>query len=229
MIKLYQLCGEKKDAGFSPFAWRAKLCLMHKGLEFEEVMVQFADKSAISHADPATIPVLDDGDNTVSDSLNIAKYLEKTYPEKSLFGGPIGEAQAVIMNRWVDMTLIKGMFPMLVLDIHNCLDEASKPVFRKSREARLGRTLEEVAATRDSRIEKFRVSLAPLRAGLEDAPFLSGEAPAWLDYCGFGSFMWARTVSAFDPLDRGDALYAWRERMFDLFGGAVRRAARAYA
>ncbi|MBL4789107.1 MAG: glutathione S-transferase N-terminal domain-containing protein [Kordiimonadaceae bacterium] len=228
MIKLYQLCGENQDAGFGPFAWRAKLCLMHKGLDFEEIMVQFADKSAISHADPATIPVLDDGDMTVSDSLAIAKYLEKTYPAKSLFGGSIGEAQAVIMNRWVDMTLIMGMFPMFVLDIHSCLDAASMPVFRESREKRLGAKLEDVAATRDSRIETFRASLAPLRAGLEDVHFLSGDKPAWLDYCVFGTFMWARTVSAYDPLDEGDVLYAWRERMLDLFGGTARKAARAY-
>jgi glutathione S-transferase len=44
----------------------------------------------------------------------------------------------------------------------------------------------------------------------------------------FGGFQWARCVSAFPLLTQDDAVYAWRERMLDSYGG-IARAAPAYA
>ena len=54
--------------------------------------------------------------------------------------------------------------------------------------------------------------------------FLSGEAPAYPDYILFGSLMWPRTISTLELLDKDDAVYAWRERMLDLFDGMGRKA-----
>jgi len=229
MLKLYQLCGENRDAGFSPYAWRVKLCLMHKGLAFEEEAIRFLEKEKIAHVQPQTIPVLDDKQTSIVDSLAIADYLETAYPEPSLFGGHVAQVQAPILNRWLDMTLIMGMFPMLALDIFNCLDAPAQAYFRETREARLGMTLEKAATVRSDRLAGWQKSLAPLREGLKRAPFLSGATPAWLDYAVFGSFMWARTVSDFNLLADDDPLYAWREAMLDLFKGVPRAAPFAYS
>jgi len=228
MLKLYQICGKNRDAGFSPYAWRVKLCLLHKGLDFEEEPIRFLEKEKIAHVQPQTIPVLDDGNKSIVDSFAIADYLETVYPEPSLFGGATARAQAPILNHWVNATMVMGMFPLLALDIFNCLDVPDQIYFRKTREIRLGMSLEEAMATRGNKLAGFQKSLAPLRAGLKEAPFLSGAAPAWLDYAVFGSFMWARTVSDFKFLAEDDPLYAWRERMLDLFGSAARAAPVAY-
>ena len=34
-IKLYDLAGAEDDRRFSPYCWRTKMALKHKGLEFE--------------------------------------------------------------------------------------------------------------------------------------------------------------------------------------------------
>jgi Glutathione S-transferase, N-terminal domain len=34
-IKLYDLAAAEDDRRFSPYCWRAKMALKHKGLEFE--------------------------------------------------------------------------------------------------------------------------------------------------------------------------------------------------
>ena len=227
-MKLYQLCGEDREAVFSPYAWRAKLCLWHKGLVFEDMPIQFLEKAKISHVSPQTIPVLDDGSESVVDSFAIARYLEEKYPEPTLFGGPVAAAQAPVLNQWIDQTLVIGIVQLVLTDIHKCLDAENKVYFRETRERRFGRTLEEVMEDREGKLFKFRKSLEPLRQILEKSPFLSGDRPLWFDYAVFGTFMWPHIISNFQLLAEDDLVYAWRERMFDLFDGAPRHAKRAF-
>jgi glutathione S-transferase len=59
---------------------------------------------------------------------------------------------------------------------------------------------------------------------LKDQKYLSGEAPAYPDYILLGSFLWPRTLSPLELLEKDDAVYAWRERMLDLFDGFARNA-----
>lgn len=226
-MKVYQLCGKDPEAGFSPYGWRAKLCLMHKGLSFEEAAVRFLEKDKISHVSPQTIPVLDDGKNSVVDSFAIARYLEATYPEPSLFGGAVAFAQAPLLNRWIDQTMVMGIAPLVLTDIYACLDAADQTYFRDSREKRFGCSLEDVMIGRDENRDRFRKSLAPLRLVLENSPYLSGAAPHWLDYAVFGTLMWPHVVSDYQLLATDDPLFGWRERMFDLFDAEPRRAKRA--
>lgn len=40
----------------------------------------------------------------------------------------------------------------------------------------------------------------------------------------FGAFQWARAVSPVRLLEPDDLVYAWRERMLDLYGGYGRNA-----
>ena len=59
----------------------------------------------------------------------------------------------------------------------------------------------------------------PMRETLRAQPFLSGETAAYADYAVFGSFQWARSVSDFKLLENDDPVYAWRDRMLNLFDG----------
>jgi Glutathione S-transferase, N-terminal domain len=47
-IKMFDLAGAEPDRRFSPYCWRIKLALMHKGLEFETIPWRFTDKSVIA-------------------------------------------------------------------------------------------------------------------------------------------------------------------------------------
>ena len=65
-IQLYELAG-KDDRRFSPYCWRARMALEHKGLDYETVPVRFTDKDLIAFSGQERIPVVRDGDNVVSD------------------------------------------------------------------------------------------------------------------------------------------------------------------
>ena len=60
----------------SPFCWRAKFALAHKGLAWDEVPVGFTEKDKIAFAQSRTVPVMvdhDHGGRVVKDSWDIAE------------------------------------------------------------------------------------------------------------------------------------------------------------
>ncbi|MCA1456171.1 glutathione S-transferase family protein [Bradyrhizobium sp. BRP22] len=223
-MKLFELVGTDASRPFSPYCWRTRMALAHKGLGAESIPWCFTEKEAIAPHKSDKVPVLLDGDTTVTDSWAIANYLEDTYPDRpSLFGGEGGRAMGRMLNWWGDVTVIGGIFPLIVADIPAHLAPDDVAYFRKTREARLGKPLEEVAATRDRAVEGFRKSLDPLRLTLKTQPYLGGDRPNYADYIVFGGFQWARVVSPFKLLVESDPVYAWRERLLDAFDGMARK------
>jgi glutathione S-transferase len=224
-ITLYELAGAEEDRRFSPYCWRIVMALRHKGLDFEGVAWRFTDKDAIAFAGTDKVPVLVDGEAAIHDSAAIADYLEKTYPgHPSLFGGPEAEALSRFTLDWTDLVLQGALFRLIVADIPPLLAPIDAEYFRRTREARVGTTLEEFCGGRDAKLEALRQSLAPLRRTLTHQPYLSGSGPAWADYTVFGAFQWARCVSPIKLLAEDDPIYRWRERMLDLFDGLARKA-----
>jgi glutathione S-transferase len=223
-LKLYELVGTDENRPFSPFVWRTRMALAHKGLSAQSIPWCFTEKEAIAPHKSDKVPVLLDGEKPVVDSWVIANHLEDTYPDRpSLFGGEGGRAMARMLNWWGDVTVVGGMFPLIVADIPGHLKPVDAAYFRKSREARFGKPLEEVTANRDKAVEGFRKSLDPLRLTLRTQPFLGGAAPNYADYIVFGPFQWARVVSPFRLLEASDPVYAWRERLLDAFDGMARK------
>ena len=100
---------------------------------------------------------------------------------------------------------------------------ADAAYFRKTREARFGKPLEDVVAGREKSVEGFRRSLDPLRLTLKTQPYLGGEKPNYADYIVFGPFQWARVVSPFKLLADNDPVHAWREKLLDAFDGMARQ------
>jgi glutathione S-transferase len=223
-LKLYELVGADENRPFSPFVWRTRMALAHKGLSAQSIPWCFTEKEAIAPHKSDKVPVLLDSDRPIVDSWVIANYLEDTYPDRpSLFGGEGGRAMARMLNWWGDVTVVGGMFPLIVADIPGHLKPVDAAYFRKSREARFGKPLEEVTANRDKAVEGFRKSLDPLRLTLRTQPFLGGAASNYADYIVFGPFQWARVVSPFRLLETSDPVYAWRERLLDAFDGMARK------
>ena len=169
-LKLFELVGTDVGRPFSPFCWRTRMALAHKGLSAETIPWCFTEKDAIAPHKSEKVPVLLDGENSVADSWAIANYLEDRYPDRpSLFGGPGGRAMGRMINWWGDIAVVGGMFPLIVADIPPHLKPVDAAYFRKSREARFGKPLEEVMAGRDKAVEGFRRALDPMRLTLEDA------------------------------------------------------------
>ncbi len=219
-MTLYDLAGAEDERRFSPFCWRARLALAHKGLDADCVPVRFTEKDRIAFSGGRTFPVLADGERAIVDSWDIACYLEDTYPDRpSLFGGPIGRHEARFIAAWVDTVIHPQLVTMVVADIWNHLHEKDRDYFRQSREARFRAPLEEVQKGREERLPAFRAALAPLREVLRHADYLCGNEPAYGDYAVFGTFQWARSISPLRLLEDDDPIYAWRARMLALFDG----------
>lgn len=218
---LYDLAGADPARRFSPFCWRIRMALAHKGLEVETVPWRFTEKEKIAFSGQGLVPVLVDGGQVVSESWAIACWLEETYPDRpSLFGGC--RAGARFVNSWTDSVLHPGIARLVLTDILACLGPADQTYFRESREKRFGVTLEQVVDGRDRRVADFRKDLQPLRITLRSQPWLGGDAPGYSDYIAFGAFQWARVCSPFQVLEADDPVAEWRGRMLDLFGGLAR-------
>lgn len=223
-IRLYELVGTDAERPFSPFCWRSRMALAHKGLHAESIPWRFTEKAAISPHKSEKVPVLLDGETAVVDSWAIASYLEDSYPDRpSLFGGEGGRAMGRMLNWWGDTVAIGSLFPLIAADIVAHLRPEDQAYFRQTREARFGRPLEEIAAGRDSAVEGFRKQLDPMRLTLRTQPFLGGAAPNYADYIVFGGFQWARAISPFTLLKQDDAVYCWREKLLDAFDGMARK------
>ena len=223
-ITLYELAGAEPDRRFSPFCWRIRMALAHKDLPTEGLPWRFTEKETLAPTGQGRVPVIVDKGKWINDSWAIANYLEETYPERpSLFGGSGGRAATRFVQGWTDTVLHLGLIRSVILDIWQHAHEKDKAYFRKSREERFGgTTLEAMQSDREERLPAFRQSLQPLRNLLEAQPFIGGEKPLYADYVVFGAFQWVRCISPFKFIEPDDSVFAWRERMLDLFGRLAR-------
>src|SRR5579875_426998 len=196
-IILYDLAGAEAERRFSPYCWRTRMALAHKGLAFETVPWRFTEKDKIAFSGQGRVPVIRDGDRVVSDSGVVAD--------------------------WTEIVLHAAIIRFVVLDIWRHVAAEDREYFRRSREERFGMTLEECVRDREARLPAFRAALAPLRRTVERQPFLGGDSANYADYVVFGAFQWARAISDFELLAEDDPLARWRGRLLDLFDGLARR------
>ena len=225
MITLYDLVAQG-DQRPSPFCWRAKFSLAHKGLEWTEVPVGFTEKDKIAFAESQLVPVIKDGDKGVKDSWAIATYLDQAYPDKPLFKSEMALSYARFVSGWVDTAVQPAMFPIVVADLYGIVRPVDQPYFLESRGRRLGTTdlAGFQAKAREKGVTSFRAVLEPARRTLRAQPFLAGTHPAYPDYALAGAFLWASIASPLVLLEADDPVHAWRERMLDLFDGMGRKA-----
>jgi glutathione S-transferase len=225
MITLYDLVLQD-DRRPSPFCWRAKYALKHKGLAYSDVPVGFTDKDKIAFAESQTVPVIKDDAKGVKDSWAIAAYLDQAYADKPLFKSEMALAYARFVAGWVDTAVHPALFPIIVGDLYDRVRPVDQPYFRESRGKRLG-TADFAgfqAKAREKGVAAFRGALEPARRMLRDQAFLAGAHPAYPDYALAGAFLWARTVSPLALLETDDPIQGWRERMLDLYDGMARKA-----
>jgi len=226
MRELYELCGASPELVFSPYCWRVRLALAHKGLDFVSRPVGFTDKEALAFSGQKLVPVLRDGDTVVHDSLAIFRYLDERYPQPALLGGEAGESRLRLLDQFVAQDLRPGLFRLLVPRILESIAPADREYFRQSREKSLGMTLEAFADGEAGQVHLAR-ALQPLNALLQGQPWLDGAAPGGADYLIGGFFFWAWTLGE-QPWPEESPVGAWFRRLLAFCEerqGPVRRAA----
>jgi RNA polymerase-associated protein len=139
MITLY-------DADRCPYCARVRIVLAEKGVEYETVQVDLADRPAwIYEKNPlGRVPVLEEEAFVLPESAVINEYLEERYPEPPLWPADPGE---------------RALGRVLVFRF----DELSKPYYALRRGD-------------DGAAERLDVALAGLDRVLEAQPHLSGRA-----------------------------------------------------
>ena len=213
MVTLYELSG-KDDQRFSPFCWRVRFALAHKGLDASYVPVRFTDKRVIAFSGQERVPVLVDGGTIIFDSWKIACHLEDTHSGRpSLFGGAEARTLTRFIDLWATQTLFPPLVRMVLPDVLEHLDAEDATYIRESREKQLGMAWEALRDKRDEHKPAFRQHLALLRRQLRRQPYLAGLAPAYVDYSVFGLFQWARMISDYPLLDTQDELLSWYSHM----------------
>lgn len=224
-IRLHELVIENGRSA-SPFVWRVRYALAHKGLEFESVRLGFTEIAPKFGGKLRTVPILEQGDTLMAESWDIVLYLERQFPDKPALFGSAGElALARLTDSWFSAEVQRRLFRVYIKDVHDRARPVDRPYFRTSREKNLkGATLESFTAERAAQLPAIRTALNPLRTHLDKFPYLGGSAPNFADYIVLGSFQWVASVSTLPLLAADDSLRAYIDRGFDLYGGLGREA-----
>jgi glutathione S-transferase len=219
-MTLFELAGTDPALVFSPYCWRIRFALHHKGLAFRSEPWRFTETEKLTFSGQGRVPVLVDGETVVSDSWAIARYLDATYPAAPLGAGP----HLRFLNAWADTVLQPAIARLIVRDILDVIPDFARPYFRQSRERAFGMTLEAVIEGREDRRQGFHTVLTPIRTVLKTQQFLGGEAPDYADYIVAGSLMWARCSSPFQILLDDDPVGHWFQNIRQMFGGMAEKA-----
>ena len=222
---LYELTGED-GASVCPFVWRVKFALAQKGLSYESREIGFLEIPRILDGSYKSVPVMVDQGQALGDSWLIADYLDEAYSDcPPLFKCSSERAMMRFVDNWLNTQILPKLLTIYVLDIHNRARSVDRGYFRQTREARLGRTLEEVHSGRDSLVLELRAALSPLRQTLALQRFLGGGQPSYGDFMVAGVLMWGASVGTTAMLEHSDPLLPWAERCLDLYGGVGRQIA----
>ena len=220
-IKLFDL-QLASGCTISPFVWATRYALAHKGFEVELVPGGFTGIMERTGGRSERLPVIVDDGEWVLDSWLIAEYLDAKYPERPLIGSGSAKALTKFLEGWLWRTAIGPWFRCYIKDYRDLSLPQDHEYVTRSREAMLGRTLEEVVAGREDRLPQVPPTLEPLRELLAENPWLGGAEPDYADYRALSIFLWTASIATTPPLPADDPLRDWLDRGFDLYGGLGR-------
>ncbi len=209
----------------SPFVWRTKYALAHKGFDVDLVGGGFTGILERTAGRSERLPAIVDDGKWVLDSWLIAEYLDATYPDRPmLFEGPSMKVLTKFIDSWLWRTAISPWFSCYILDYHDLSLPQDHDYVRTTREKWFlgGRTLEQSQAGREDRLPLVPPLLEPLRQLLRETKWLGGDTPNYADYTALAVFLWAGSVAKTPPLTEDDPLRDWLDRGFDLYDGLGR-------
>jgi glutathione S-transferase len=222
-VKLYELALQDGRSA-SPFVWRIRYALAHKGIAYETVYVGFTEIPGLFGGKFKTVPILEHGNTVLNESWDIAEYLDREFPERpKLFKTPAEHALVRFTDAWFMGEVMRKMFRVYIKDVHDAARPEDRKYFRESREKNMkGQTLETFTADRATHLPAIRAALAPLRQFLQKSAFLGGAEANYADFIALGGFYWAASAGTIPLLARDDSLRDYLSRGFELYGGIAR-------
>ena len=209
---LYELVGKDRRARSAVLLAHA-FALAHKGLAAETIPWRLSER-------PRSPRTGRSGCSAARRRARDRRFLgDRPLPRADLFRIALavrrrgGEAATRFLNGWGDAVVIRGILPFVLVDACRCSCRGSG-VFRRTREARFGRKLEEVSADRDSKVEVFRAS-SNRANDAEHAAFIGGQARTTAT-TSCSAVSSGRVRSARSGCSPRTIAHAWRETMLDL-------------
>ncbi|KAM0754811.1 glutathione S-transferase [Meredithblackwellia eburnea MCA 4105] len=214
-VILYDLVTAPGGALFSPNTYKARLCLLQKGVQFTTRQVTFHDlrthlKERLG-GQKVLVPLIELEDGTIiSESANIAEWLEKTYPDRSSVflpgeAGPVNQSSASYQTAknyalMMDLGLgssgsewssfwelaAPGLQRLMISD-----GPESDGSYMKSDE-KLGEKdgwSRILSLDQDALKRRAHNALIPVENVLKGTVFLTGRAPGYVDYVVYGRYI----------------------------------------
>ncbi|KAF8994501.1 hypothetical protein BDQ17DRAFT_1366903 [Cyathus striatus] len=204
MITFFDVPSKLPGIAWSPINWRIRLILNYKQLPHKTEWIEYPDIEAFSKkhgiaptgkkpdGNPLyTFPAIYD-DTTgayLADSVPIAQYLDKTYPDTPVV---VPAGTEALMQAFLDSYFSKWgpYMPISVLQITTIMNPVSSVYFNETRPAYFNsnKTLQEIAPKGEARVQ----ALEAVKSGMEDIKksydknggkkFIMGDSPTFTDF-----------------------------------------------
>ncbi|KAF7297785.1 GST N-terminal domain-containing protein [Mycena kentingensis (nom. inval.)] len=217
-IVFYDIPYKVKGGTWSPNTWKVRYALNFKSLPYQTTWVEYPDIEALytetlkippcqilrSGKPYYCLPVIYDPntDTTISDSLRIADYLDKTYPTSGaglLFpgGAPTRALQAGFIAAYDSVSGPMAQF--IIPCIASILNARSEEYFTRTRTESFGKPLKDVFPAGEERTqmwEKTKAAFAKIDEWIAhsdaDGPFVMGAKPSFADFVIAGEMQWCK-------------------------------------
>ena len=223
-ISLYELVSEDGSSA-CPYVWRVKYALAQKKLDYEIVRIGLVDIPNILGGRYSSVPVMVLDGLELGDSWLIADHLDQAFPDaQPLFGCPAERAMVRYFDNWMSTQILAKLLNIYALDIHDNARPVDRAYFRQSREARMGKTLEQFVSNRDEVLVALRASFDPMRKVLAEQDFVGGSEPNYADFIAIGVIIWVTGFGSLPLFAADDPLLDWVERcrgLYDRLGHTV--------
>ena len=246
-----QTHGKQGESAFSSadrcdISWlddRPRAVLNFKEIPYRTEWVEFPDIESFSkglgikptgqNADGSpryTLPAIHDSSTGtyIADSIVIAEYLEKTYPDApSVFPN-----DTIALQKAFETSLdqkIEAVTSFIIPATCFKLNPRSEEYFRRTREITFGKKLEDVIPTGDARTEgwgKFEKGLDTIHSYListdKKGPYILGDTISWTDLLLFSYLYWFKAIFGEDSKEWKD-IASWNGGRWEAHLNAIKK------
>ncbi|KAF5341607.1 hypothetical protein D9758_014086 [Tetrapyrgos nigripes] len=190
-----------KNGSWNAFVIRIRLALKYKGLPFKTVWIEYPDVESTLKAagipptaqwpdsgKPSyTLPAIVDPSTgaALADSLVIAEYLDKAYPDKPLLMPSSTKALQLAFEQAVLSSIGPMFFQFILIKLCDVVNPASEEYFRRSRVSLFGKSVEDLVPKGESAKEewkKLEAGFGKIAGWMKEDKFVMGDTVSFADF-----------------------------------------------
>lgn len=194
----------------SPICWRVRIALALKGVAADRRAFSFSEVDTLANLTGSrTVPVLVVDDTPIVESHAIAAHLDAMVPEGPRLFGDTGATAGGDLER----ELSTRIGPLVGADFLRRLLPEDRAYYQQSREAKYGKTFEELEGLRGGLELDIAFSIGRLEPRLEDQRYLAGDAVGWVDIVAYTYLSWIAFASPRSVPELVNPVRTWFERL----------------